>query len=809
MLLVVAVLGVGVSRAWAYVTPDGYGVKTVYVGTPGSADANGVITTVTAEDFESVSTLPSAWGVGTMSSVAVGEVTEVALPDVGEAIDGNPTYVGGKCVKASYRGRNYDLHAVYTLSNVVTKGNFVFSGDLYHDTYTYHYSYISIVDTEGNNLLKIGFSTASGVRPIMCSYMGSDGEQTSTGIDTNSGLTTIRTYRAYGIKDLIISPETGAFSFTVDYIDRNAKRAQKSFSGTMKTGVSIAAVYIGSVYTDTKNTLTNYVCLDNVLLYTVEPVYDYTINYTNGGSTIKTDTGKSFEGITINAAESVTVNDVTYVPAGDATTSMTMTTTPASNVLNVAMVASVPYTISYKYNGTTIKSEEGNAETGTQVNASITTSLWNDVADTKYYVADDATTTFDVTASDNDFVVNLRLANTSAIATIAAVCGGTTLATFTDTGLEGETSNNIFYPRAVLYNGSYYTIDTDNYAATTTYGSTLEKTYTQNENIKFFAECENMSLSRKYGEVANNVNYSSGGGKGIYGGAYIESTSTIPAGTYTLSVRGVYRTAGIDNMLIYYSTDQTNWFSTGKTVSLASGTTTVGSVSDVKIPATAYIRLVESNGSNQYHYADYVEMTRTGDYSGSVTTTLGTNGYGTFACAYPLDLRKANMQSGVTAYKASVSETTVTFTELNQVVPANTGILLQGSDSEEVALVLATEGTTVDGNEFLVNGNGKVFSSDDDYYYFGLKANTLTFGLFEPSTVAIPANKAYLKVLKTDVDGAGARALKVVFGDEATGINTVETANQMNGQTYNLSGQRVAAPQKGLYIVNGKKVIIK
>ena len=46
------------------------------------------------------------------------------------------------------------------------------------------------------------------------------------------------------------------------------------------------------------------------------------------------------------------------------------------------------------------------------------------------------------------------------------------------------------------------------------------------------------------------------------------------------------------------------------------------------------------------------------------------------------------------------------------------------------------------------------------------------------------------------------------FGGDATGINEVK-AVEAKGEFFNLAGQRVAKPVKGLYIANGKKVIIK
>ena len=70
---------------------------------------------------------------------------------------------------------------------------------------------------------------------------------------------------------------------------------------------------------------------------------------------------------------------------------------------------------------------------------------------------------------------------------------------------------------------------------------------------------------------------------------------------------------------------------------------------------------------------------------------------------------------------------------------------------------------------------------------------------------SIAAGKAYLKIA-----AATARNLDVTFADEATGISAaLMNKETMNNEVYNLKGQRVAAPMKGLYIVNGKKMVIK
>ena len=72
------------------------------------------------------------------------------------------------------------------------------------------------------------------------------------------------------------------------------------------------------------------------------------------------------------------------------------------------------------------------------------------------------------------------------------------------------------------------------------------------------------------------------------------------------------------------------------------------------------------------------------------------------------------------------------------------------------------------------------------------------------ATMTLGAFKAYLpkSALPSSVHG-----LTFEFGD-ATGIQGLGLDEQ-DGRIYNLAGQRVAKAQKGIFIVNGKKVVIK
>ncbi len=64
--------------------------------------------------------------------------------------------------------------------------------------------------------------------------------------------------------------------------------------------------------------------------------------------------------------------------------------------------------------------------------------------------------------------------------------------------------------------------------------------------------------------------------------------------------------------------------------------------------------------------------------------------------------------------------------------------------------------------------------------------------------------RAYIKS-----QGSNARAIKVVFDDETEGIDNVNVKANLTGDIYDLQGRRVAKPEKGLYIVNGRKSVIK
>ena len=184
-------------------------------------------------------------------------------------------------------------------------------------------------------------------------------------------------------------------------------------------------------------------------------------------------------------------------------------------------------------------------------------------------------------------------------------------------------------------------------------------------------------------------------------------------------------------------------------------------------------------------------------------------GLGTFYDGFnDLDFSSSSAQAYIVT---AVTASAVTLTEVKK-VPAGYGVIVKGASQGETVNVLTTTMTSDEITAFEALGNklyaGSVSVTSDGQYW----ALSKTDGKFHPvkADVTIPAGKAYLRGV--DIP-ASANFLSLDFGEgegDVTGIEAVESHKVVNNNVfYNLAGQQVAQPSKGLYIVNGKKVIIK
>jgi hypothetical protein len=189
-----------------------------------------------------------------------------------------------------------------------------------------------------------------------------------------------------------------------------------------------------------------------------------------------------------------------------------------------------------------------------------------------------------------------------------------------------------------------------------------------------------------------------------------------------------------------------------------------------------------------------------------VTVTTAASGFTTLVSTEALDFTS---DEGPTAYIATSvdnTENTITLKRIG-VVPANTPIVLKGEPSTTY-VVKTTATTATSPKENLLRGSATESIE--------LEANTayiLADGKFQKNNAGtLPAGKAYLPA---DAVSASAQLLTIVFDDNGntTAIKDVrgKTENVRSQEWYDLSGRKLNGmpTQKGIYIINGKKVVIK
>lgn len=187
--------------------------------------------------------------------------------------------------------------------------------------------------------------------------------------------------------------------------------------------------------------------------------------------------------------------------------------------------------------------------------------------------------------------------------------------------------------------------------------------------------------------------------------------------------------------------------------------------------------------------------------------TVGSTGFATIGFPYAVSLPE-----GMKAYAiTSVDNNTVTLTEVNGSVAANTGLIVSAKPGT-YTFAPATEGAEVAGNKLVANTGGtKTAGKDADFYVLGIvNAASKTVGMMPIAAAGtVGQYKAYLPASEVSATAA-AKGLKIVIAGQPTAVEGVQVNEpDTNGSTaiYNLAGQRVNAAAKGIYIINGHKYI--
>lgn len=175
----------------------------------------------------------------------------------------------------------------------------------------------------------------------------------------------------------------------------------------------------------------------------------------------------------------------------------------------------------------------------------------------------------------------------------------------------------------------------------------------------------------------------------------------------------------------------------------------------------------------------------------------------TFSCNKALDFTNADVTAQIITDEVGTTQTVT-------VVPAETGLYITGEPGiHEIPVADASAETdNVDSNKLKAVMEDSQFATQNSvtFYAFGKQKGKEAFYKIPTSGYNVPAGKAVLRITK-----ANAPEMIVVNGG-TTGVDSLElTVDSLDGDVFDLSGRKVSNGQiqKGIYIVGGRKVVVK
>lgn len=176
----------------------------------------------------------------------------------------------------------------------------------------------------------------------------------------------------------------------------------------------------------------------------------------------------------------------------------------------------------------------------------------------------------------------------------------------------------------------------------------------------------------------------------------------------------------------------------------------------------------------------------------------------TYSSPFPVVLPKE-----VDAYIAVSAGETIVLKKITGALPKNTGVILSAEEAKDYIPTACTteEVASIDaGNKLVASTGNAIDASTQAYVLAKTTDNKAVFKILSSKTDdrALAQYKAYL-----NLTGSLAAKLAISFNDNVTAINNATLAQEKTSSIYDLSGRKSNKLQKGIYIVNGKKIIVK
>lgn len=224
------------------------------------------------------------------------------------------------------------------------------------------------------------------------------------------------------------------------------------------------------------------------------------------------------------------------------------------------------------------------------------------------------------------------------------------------------------------------------------------------------------------------------------------------------------------------------------------------------IASSSTMTITFDAASQNRFFLDEVRITRP-KISIPVTTT---GRYATYCYQYPLNLDGIE---GAKAYKVSEVDVENSKVNLEQITGTIKGgvpfILKSDGADDDFDIPLADESDVVPTGNALIGTLAPTFvaQTNGDYTNFAYSKSNGCFIKLNSNGNTLPANRAYLPI---NLGSSGeAKAFTLSFVDVDGISETTRLDVNSDDAIYNLAGQRLAKPQKGINIINGKKVLVK
>lgn len=174
--------------------------------------------------------------------------------------------------------------------------------------------------------------------------------------------------------------------------------------------------------------------------------------------------------------------------------------------------------------------------------------------------------------------------------------------------------------------------------------------------------------------------------------------------------------------------------------------------------------------------------------------------YATYHTTYKLDYSGTD----VTPYTAALSGSNIVLTPVSDgIVPADKGIILYSETTGMQPIPVTSASATIDDTGLKISDGETAMG--EHLYVLGKKNDIVGFYRWA-SASSLSAGRVYL-------DGSGTNApdfLEFIFNDiDLSGIHATTVEQTPHTRYYDLQGRSTTTPRHGVYITNGKKVIVK